>query len=201
MAPAGTSSARPAEPPVREPLVLRTNLWRQRCAWAATARRGKGLSRPLLVYAGVKPAGAAHSIAARSDWSRGIARKRDIGDGRSSSPMCADPPYAHMGACQPTLTMSRNRRISTKTGFLCGRPASSHVQLRLELAPSAGGSLRTRPPGRHRPAALSPERAPGWLTTDLGAEVNRSRAGIRPISAKGGGGAGQCRTMPPWTTT
>ena len=169
------------------------------------------------------PAGAvdvAHSRALGVGGNRGIMWKSTISSGHGLAPMCADPSHRTWEPDRHTQLSPENPVIPTKNSCIPVEAPVSHVQHRRQPHPPntasdarlqrtsgdlpspgevlANTAADTLPPVLR--AEISPrtdlepecDRSRAGMRpisarkrTDLGAEADRSRAGVRPISAKG----------------
>ena len=141
----------------------------------------------------------------------GIMRDSNVSSDRGSAPMCIDPLHRTWESDRRTRRSPENPVIPTKTSSRSAEASVSHVQhrrqprpaprsvhFRLEIGPDQPGhpdvEARTansgtkatcgtsEPLASSRSAAAQPISTRS--TTDLGAEPDRSRAGLRPISVR-----------------
>ena len=116
--------------------------------------------------------GVAHSRMLRAGGNRGIMRNRNVGSGQNPAPMCADPSHR-------TWEPDRYTRRS---------PEKPVNPTRTSPAPQRLQSPMCNTDDNHAHQALS--QMPRHTTilsrnsTDFGAEADRSRCGVRPISAR-----------------
>ena len=165
--------------------------------------------RPGLVLACAGVVGVAHSRAPGVGGDCGIMRNSNVGSGRGPAPMCVDPPHCTWEPGHRARRSPEDPVIPTKTSPRPAEPLVSHVQHRGKPRPLTHHAP-SRPP--HRPVCsvaenkrrpphplrrsqtppqmyctrqsrrgLRPISSRKW--TDLEAEVDRSRCGVRPISA------------------
>ena len=166
--------------------------------------------------------GVAHSRAPRVGGNRGIMRNSNVSGGHGPAPMCAAPLIAHGS---PTTAYDahekspRSRQKPTPTPQsprppMCNidddrHPPGTLTTLRTEIGPIQPGrpdvdapttrsrakaTCRTSEPSTHsRPAAARPISTRS--TTDLEPEADRSRYGLRPISAREGPGGSPGREV------
>ena len=141
--------------------------------WTAAGRLRQ---RPLLA----EVVGVAHSRTLCVGGNRGIMRNSTVSSGGGLAPMCAGPPHCTWELDHHAQCLLEKPVIPTKN---CHRPAEapvSHVHHRRRPhPPGASGSVTTDPPQTR--AGGGPISARG--TTDLEPELDRSRRGVRPISA------------------
>ena len=144
-------------------------------AWAGGRSSPQLLSMKTLVLmpACTGVVGVAHSRAPRIGRNRGIMRKSNSGSDHGSAPMCADLPHCTWEPDRHTRQTPEKPVISTKNSAHHTKARGSHVQHRRQPHPS--GTPHPTQPTHHKL-----ERK--W--TDLGAECDRFRRGLRPISTR-----------------
>ena len=160
---------------------------------------------------GLGVVGVAHSRVLCVGGDCGIMRDSNVSSDRGSAPMCIDPLHRTWEPDRRTRRSPENPVIPTKTSSRSAEASASHVQhrrqprptprsvhFRLEIGPDQPGhpdvEARTansgtkatcgtsEPLASSRSAAAQPISTRS--TTDLGAEPDRSRAGLRPISVR-----------------
>ena len=152
--------------------------------------------------------GVAHSRAPRVGGNRGIMRNSNVGSGHGPAPMCVDPPHRTWEPGHRIRRSPEKPVIPTKNNPCPAEVPVSHVRHRrqphpkhtpttshTEIGPLPArdlpGSARRRSTHdklkgeSHMPhlKAIDEQQTRG-STTDLGAELDRSRCGFRPISAR-----------------
>ena len=123
----------------------------------------------------------AHSRTVRVSENPGIMRKSGFSGSQDPAPMCAVPPQRTWEPGNRARQSTGKRMIPPKTLPRPAKAPPSHVQHRRRT-----GEYRPRPGTAS--TAHNRHTTHRTLRTDLGAELDRSRCGTRPISAGGTSG-------------
>ena len=144
--------------------------------WAGSERR---LRMPGAV-------GVAHSRTLRVSRNRGIMRNNTVSSGHGPAPMCTDHPHRTWEPDRHTPRSPEKPVIPTKTSPHPTKAAVSHVQHRQQ----------PRPPGATSTPPNQPTTNSSWNSTDLDAELDRSRGEDVPISPRNWTDLGTARNRP-----